>query len=196
MWAAMADPNSIYLSVLIAGVVLTVVVGQILVRSGRPFLEDVFDRPETVSSVTRLLVVLFHLIVLGVIALVATIDVTFDNPLETIVVRLGFVLLVLGGAHAGTLLVLARLRKRRHEQILLDEMNAQAEQARRGRAQPFDNQGIGSPRAYTNPSAGHTQSYAGQPYSGRTQPGQPYTGQRSDPGGDHPAIEPGSSQGR
>lgn len=178
MWAAMADPNSIYLSVLIAGVVLTIVIGQILIRSGRPFLEDVFDRPETASSVTRLLVVLFHLVVLGVIALVATIDVTFDNPLETIVVRLGFVLLVLGGAHAGTLLVLARLRKRRHEQILLDEMNAQAEQARRGRAQPFDNKGIGSPRAHTNPAAGQTQTY-------------PYSGQRSDPG-DYPVIEPGS----
>ncbi|HEY2724366.1 MAG TPA: hypothetical protein VGI84_06745 [Pseudonocardiaceae bacterium] len=183
----MADSNSIYLMVLATGVVLTVVVGQILVRSGRPFLEDVFDRPETVASVTRLLVVLFYLVVLGVIALVATIDVTFNNPVETMVVRLGFVLLVLGVVYAGTLLVLARLRKRRHEQMLLDEMNAQAEQARRARPQPFDAQGVGAPRAHTNPTAGQT-------YPGRAAyEGQPQSGQQ--PTGEYPAIEPGS-QGR
>lgn len=183
----MTNPDGIYLTVLIVGVVLTIVVGQILVRSGRPFLEDVFDSPETVASVTRLLVVLFHLIVLGVIALVATIDVTFANWVETIVVRLGFVLLVLGAAHGGTLLVLARLRKRRQEQLLLDEMNAQAEQARRARPQPFDAQGVGAPRAHTNPTAGQT--YPGRP----DYEGQPQSGQQ--PTGEYPAIEPGG-QGR
>lgn len=184
MGTSMADSDSIYLTVLVVGVVLTVVIGQILIRSGRPFLEDVFARPETVSSVTRLLVVLFHLIVLGVIALVATIDVTFANPVETIVVRLGFVLLVLGAAHAGTLLVLARLRKRRHEQMLLDEMSAQAEHARRARTQPFDRQGVGAPRAHVKPTADPT-----APQGDRPDPS------RNDPGDTYPAIEPGG-QGR
>lgn len=182
MWASMANPDGIYLTVLLVGVVLTVVVGQILVRSGRPFLADVFARPETVSSVTRLLVVLFHLVVLGVIALVATIDVTFDNAVETVVVRLGFVLLVLGAAHGGTLLLLARLRKRRHEQLLLDEMNAQAEQARRDRVRP--RQGIGAPRAYTDPAAEASPTHRG-----------PTPHPPPDPGDTYPAIEPGG-QGR
>jgi hypothetical protein len=131
----MADPTSVYLSVLVIGVVLTVVVGQILLRSGRPFLEDVFEQPQRVESVTRMLVVLFHLVVLGVVALVATIDVTFDSAVETVAARLAFVLLVLGAAHAGTLLVLARLRRRRREQLLFDEMNAMAGEARRGSTQ-------------------------------------------------------------
>lgn len=129
MWSAMADPVSTYLTVLLIGIVLTVVVGQILVRGGRPIVEDAFREPETARSVTRLLVVLFHLVVLGVIALVATIDVTFDHPVQTIVVRLGFVLLVLGAAYAGTLFVLARLRARRRVQMLLA---AQEEQRQAG----------------------------------------------------------------
>ncbi|MGH3903969.1 MAG: hypothetical protein ACRDTE_07260 [Pseudonocardiaceae bacterium] len=120
-----------YLTVLFFGIVLTVVVGQILIRSGRPFLEDVFREPDTARSVTRLLVVLFHLVVLGVIALVATLDVTFDHPVQTIVVRLGLVLLVLGVAYAGTLFALARLRARRRVQLLL----AEQEQVRQAGAQ-------------------------------------------------------------
>lgn len=127
MWSTMGT----YLTVLFLGIVLTIVVGQILIRSGRPFLADVFREPETARSVTRLLVVLFHLVVLGMIALVATIDVTLAHPIQTIVVRLGLVLLVVGAAYAGTLFVLARLRARRRGQMLL----AEQEQARQAGAQ-------------------------------------------------------------
>lgn len=130
----MDDPLNVYLTVLFIGVGLTLVVGQILVRSGRPFLEDVFRSPGTASSVTRLLVVLFHLVVLGIIALIASIDITLDHPVQTIVVRTGLVLLVLGMAYAATLLVLARLRARRRDQLLTDEHNAQVERAQQAQA--------------------------------------------------------------
>ncbi|HEY2766381.1 MAG TPA: hypothetical protein VGJ13_20575 [Pseudonocardiaceae bacterium] len=140
----MEDQAGSYFVVLFVGIALTVVVGQILVRSVRPFLEDVFQQPETSTSVTRLLVVLFHLVVLGVIALVATIDITLSHPIQTIVVKLGLVLLVLGAAHAGTLLVLTRLRARRRVQMLLDEKSAQAEQIRQARAQQHGHQGLGA----------------------------------------------------
>lgn len=151
----MVDPVSTYLTVLFVGIVLTVVVGQILIRSGRPFLEDVFPEPETARSVTRLLVVLFHLVVLGVIALVATIDITLDHPIQTIVVRFGLVLLVLGGAHAGTLFVLARLRARRRLQLRLDERNAQVEQARQAQEQQYAPPGMAAsyPNSQPPPSA-------------------------------------------
>lgn len=152
-----------YFVVLFIGVVLTVVVGQILVRSARPFLQDVFQRPESAASVTRLLVVLFHLVVLGVIALVATIDITLDHPFQTIVVRVGLVLLVLGAAHAGTLLILARLRERRRIQLSLEEQAAEAEQARQDRAQQRDHQGTGAPLGSTE-----AELYPGiEPGSGR-----------------------------
>lgn len=140
-----------YLTVLFLGVVLTIVVGQFLIRSGRPFLADVFREPETARSVTRLLVVLFHLVVLGVIALVATIDVTLAHPIQTIVVRLGLVLLVVGAAYAGTLFVLARLRARRRGQMLL------AEQERsRAQGQQYGHQGQGGQYPNTHPSAADT----------------------------------------
>lgn len=135
---------NVYLAVLLIGIALTVVVGQILIRSARPFLQDAFKKPESAASVTRLLVVLFHLVVLGVIALVATIDITLDHPVQTIVVRLGLVLLVLGAAYAGTLLLLTRLRERRRVQMSIDE---QAEQARQHRAQQYGgHQGAADPR--------------------------------------------------
>ncbi|MGH4015507.1 MAG: hypothetical protein ACRDSL_16610 [Pseudonocardiaceae bacterium] len=155
----MTDPVGIYLTVLFIGIVLTIIVGQILVRSGRPFLEDVFAERETADSVTRLLVVLFHLVVLGVIALVATIDITLDHPIQTIVVRLGLVLLVLGAAYAGSLFVLARLRSRRQTQMLLDEQSAQAEQARQAWAQQYGQPGVDP--SHTHP---HTHPPAAQTY--------------------------------
>lgn len=145
MWPTMADPLNIYLTVLFIGIGLTVVVGQILIRSGRPFLEDVFPNRETASSVTQLLVVLFHLIVLGVIALIASIDVTLDHPVQTIVVRTGLVLLVLGVAYAATLLVLARLRSRRREQLLTDEHNAQVDRAQEAQAHQHGQPEYGQP---------------------------------------------------
>lgn len=142
MWSAMGNPVGTYLTVLFIGIALTVVVGQILIRSGRPFLEDVFRERETARSVTRLLVVLFHLIVLGVIALVATINITLAHPIQTIVVRLGLVLLVVGVAYGGTLLVLTRLRARRRMQMRLDERASQAEQARQAQPPQYGPQGM------------------------------------------------------
>lgn len=156
----MVDPVSTYLTVLFLGIVLTIIVGQILIRSGRPFLEDVFPEPETARSVTRLLVVLFHLVVLGVIALVATIDITLAHPIQTIVVRFGLVLLVLGAAHAGTLFVLTRLRARRRMQLRLDERNAQAEQVRQAQAQQYGPQGVAAPYPHNQPPP-PAQSYPG-----------------------------------
>ncbi|HEU0127553.1 MAG TPA: hypothetical protein VFQ48_02970, partial [Pseudonocardiaceae bacterium] len=143
------------LTVLFIGIGLTVVVGQILVRSGRPFLEDVFPHRETASSVTQLLVVLFHLIVLGIIALVASIPVNLEHqPIQTIVVRIGLILLVLGVAYGSTLLLLARLRARRREQLLTDEHNAQVERAQQVQAQQHGQPGGAyPPAAQTYPPA-------------------------------------------
>ena len=153
----MTDPASTYLTVLFIGIALTVGVGQILIRSGRPFLEDVFRERETARSVTRLLVVLFHLIVLGVIALVATIDITLEHPVQTIVVRLGLVLLVVGAAYGGTLLLLTRLRTRRRMQMRLDARVMQAEQAQQAQVPQYGPQGLGAqyppgPTAQTYPA--------------------------------------------
>lgn len=102
-----AGGDGTYVLVLILGIVLTVAVGQILIRTGQAFLDEVFNDPNTARSVNRLLAVLFHLVVLGVLALISTIEVPVEGVLQTVVTKLGVVLLVLGAAHGSTMIVLA-----------------------------------------------------------------------------------------
>lgn len=111
--------TSAYVAFLILTIALTLLVGQLLIRSGRPFLEEVFDDKKVAASVTRLLAVLFHLLVLGVLALISTIDVPVEGAVQAVVTKLGVVLLILGVAQAGTMMVLAKLRERRLAQDLM-----------------------------------------------------------------------------
>ena len=105
-----------YLVLLVTGTALTLLVGQLLIRSGQVYLEQVFDDQRLATSVNRLLAVLFHLVMLGVLALISTIDVPVDGTTQAVVTKLGVVLLVLGAGHAATLLGLSRLRDRRRAQ--------------------------------------------------------------------------------
>ena len=68
-----------------------------------------------------MLVAFFHLLVLGVIALVSTIDVGAESFVELIVKKTGWVLLVLAVAHGITMIILTRLRNQWREQQLLAE---------------------------------------------------------------------------
>jgi len=110
-----------YIAFLVIGVGLTVLVGQLLIRSGRPYLEEVFGDRKVAMSVTRLLAVLFHLLVLGVLALISVIDVPVDGTMQAMVIKLGIMLLILGAAQGGTMIVLSRLRERRLAQQLVLE---------------------------------------------------------------------------
>lgn len=110
-----------YVAFLVIGVGLTLLVGQMLMRSGRPYLEEVFGDRKVATSVTRLLAVLFHLLVLGLIALISVVDIPVDGTLQAMVTKLGIVLLILGAAQGGTLIVLSKLRERRLAQQLVME---------------------------------------------------------------------------
>jgi hypothetical protein len=124
-----------YLLIVVLGFILTIVVGQILMRSGIGFLRDVFDSEETAVSTNRLLGVLFHLIALGFLALISTYR-PFDvqGRVQIVVTQLGGVMLVLGVLHGLALLLLARVRNRRRSETIESEMTAQYEQQRRARA--------------------------------------------------------------
>jgi hypothetical protein len=126
--------TTVYLVVIILGTIATLVVGQVLMRSGQAFLRDVFDDDTVATSTTRLLSVLFHLVALGFLALISTWD-PFQIPgvVQTIITKLGGVLLVLGILHGGTLLVLARVRNRRRAQGIEESMTQQYDQQRRAR---------------------------------------------------------------
>lgn len=115
----MDDNLNAYLAFLVLGTGLTLLVGQMLIRSGRPYLQEVFAEPKVADSVTKLLAVLFHLLVLGVLALISTIDVPVEGTVQAVVTKLGVVLLVLGIAQGGTMLVLSKLRERRLAQELM-----------------------------------------------------------------------------
>lgn len=113
-----------YVFYLIAAVLLTVAVGQVLLRRGQPFLEEVFQSHETARSLNTLLSVLFHLLTLGVLALLSTIDVP-------IVTKFGFALVVVGIAYGISMLVLLRIRERRRQDQLFER---RAEQRQRSQA--------------------------------------------------------------
>ena len=101
-------------------------VGRLLFHSGRVYLEELFDDVRLASSVNALLAVLFHLVVLGILGIISTMDVPVDGQVQTVVTKLGVVLLILGVAHGSVMLGLGRLRTSRAEQQLLKTFPAGA----------------------------------------------------------------------
>jgi hypothetical protein len=123
-----------YLLIVIVGGLITLVVGQILMRSGIGFLRDVFDSEDAAVSANRLLGVLFHLVALGFLALISTYR-PFDveGRVQIVVTQLGGVLLLLGVLHGLALLLLARIRSKRRDESIETAMTSQYEQQRRAR---------------------------------------------------------------
>lgn len=109
----MYDETAQYLILLVVSVGLTFFVGQLLARAGEPFLREVFHDLKVTRSVNLLLSVLFHLITLGVLAIISVADFGNEKMLQTFVVKLGVVLLTLGAAYGISMLVLIRVRERR-----------------------------------------------------------------------------------
>lgn len=103
----------VYLSVSIA---LTIWVAHTLHKNGRVFLVDVFHGNESLAdSVNHLLVVGFYLINLGWICLMLKLGYDISSPkegIEALSVKVGTVLLVLGGMHFFNLFLFSRMRRR------------------------------------------------------------------------------------
>lgn len=106
--------TGMYITLLVVSIGLTFGVGRLLVTAGKPFLQEVFQDEKVTRSVNLLLSVLFHLITLGVLAIISVVEIVGnDDPFQTLVARLGVVLLVLGIAYGISMLVLIRVRERR-----------------------------------------------------------------------------------
>jgi hypothetical protein len=114
-----------YLLVLTLGTILTVAVGTVLRRSGQALLGEAYPEPRA-TGLARLVSVGYHLFALGVLAVISTVEVPVDGLVQTVVTKLGVVLLVLGGAYAGTLIVLGRLRDAQVEATLEEQYTAAA----------------------------------------------------------------------
>lgn len=115
------DTNG-YLAFLVIGVVLVLIDGAIVYRSGRALLGEAYPDPRGSRSMAQLVTVLFHLVVLGVLALISTIDVNTGSQVQNVVVKLGVVLLVLGLAHGATMAILSRVRDRLRDEHVTDEL--------------------------------------------------------------------------
>ncbi|HEY2195357.1 MAG TPA: hypothetical protein VGH76_24075 [Actinomycetospora sp.] len=100
-----------YLLIVVIGLIVTVIVGRILMRTGLGFLRDVFGDQDVAQSITRLLGVGFHLVALGFLALISTWQpFTVQGTVQLVVTRVGGILLFLGVLHVITLIVLTRVR--------------------------------------------------------------------------------------
>src|SRR5437763_15420263 len=81
-----------YATFLILGVLIILVDGQILYRGGLGYLRKVYAN-DSGRSVMQLVSVLFHLTVLGALALISMVNVSTGLPVRDLVVKLGVVLL-------------------------------------------------------------------------------------------------------
>ena len=110
-----------YVTFLALGVVLVLIDGQLISRSGRGYLRKVYE-PEEVRSMIHLVSGLFHLVVLGLLALISLINVDTGLPIRDVVVKLGVLLLLLAVAHGFTLTILMKIRDRRWQEQMSDEI--------------------------------------------------------------------------
>jgi hypothetical protein len=111
------DPKAwMDLGYLATSVGLTAWVAHVLFRNGQVFLDDALGNERLAKSVNHLLVVGFYLLNLGyatVAIRVANSAATVTDAIETLSVKIGLVLLVLGAVHFFNLYVLSRFRRRR-----------------------------------------------------------------------------------
>lgn len=115
--------TGMYVTLLVVAIALTFMVGRLLVTAGEPFLQEVFHDTKVTRSVNLLLSVLFHLITLGVLAIISVADIAGgQEPLQTFVVKLGVVLIVLGVAYGISMLVLIRVRERRRSDQISEQV--------------------------------------------------------------------------
>ena len=105
-----------YLVYLAISIALTVWVAHTLHKNGRVFLVDVFHGNEPLAdSVNHLLVVGFYLINLGYVSLALKLGYSLTSAqegIEALSVKVGMVLLVLGGMHFFNLFIFSRMRHR------------------------------------------------------------------------------------
>src|SRR5438128_5179342 len=105
-----------YLLYLAISIALTIWVAHTLHKNGRIFLVEVFHGNEPLAdSVNHLLVVGFYLINLGFVSLMLKLGykiASAQEGIEALSVKVGTVLLVLGGMHFFNLFIFSRMRRR------------------------------------------------------------------------------------
>jgi hypothetical protein len=124
-----------YALILFLGVIIVLVDGQLILRTSAGYLSDAYADPHRARQVSGLTTVLFHLVMLGVVLLVAATGVSTDAGIAPILFRIGVLLLLTAIAHGVTMAILSRMRQQQLDsQVLESQVNAAnaASSARRG----------------------------------------------------------------
>lgn len=106
----------LYSLYLVLTILLTIWVARTLFRNGKPFLIDIFHgNAELAQAVNNLLLVGFYLVNVGYAVYTLRILETITTPrilIEVLSLKLGAIILILGGMHFGNMIIFFRLRKR------------------------------------------------------------------------------------
>lgn len=114
-------------SSLVVFVVSSVVVfldGQIIRAKGRTYLRAVYPNPDVAESINLLIAVLFHLLALGVLALLVAPPAGSQSLIRAIATKFGLALLVVAVSHAAAMLTLSKVRARHVETQLQQHLVA------------------------------------------------------------------------
>ncbi|HXB94820.1 MAG TPA: hypothetical protein VNU70_06670 [Puia sp.] len=107
---------TLYADYLILTVILTIWVARTLFRNGKVFLIDIFHgNKELAQAVNNLLLVGFYLVNLGYAVYTLRVEYAINDTrqlIEELSVKIGAIILILGGMHFFNMLVFFKLRKR------------------------------------------------------------------------------------
>lgn len=117
-----------YLLILIIGVVIVLVDGQLIIRNSPSYLRDIYRDAQQARRVSGLVAVFFHLVMFGLVALVASVGLPPDVGIRSVLVRVGVLLLLTAAGHMVAIVALSRLREQRSSAELA---SAQLEARRR-----------------------------------------------------------------
>jgi hypothetical protein len=134
-----------YLVLLFIGVLIVIVDGQFIMRNSPAYLAQVYGaRPA--RRLASLVAVFFHLVMLGLVALVAAFGLGPDPTVQTLISRIGVILLLTALGHALTMSILSRLRTEQEStEIAEAQLARQQEVMARGKASTPSARG-GAPR--------------------------------------------------
>ena len=103
--------SGIYLVILAVGVAVVAIDGQLILRKAPAYLDEVYEDRARSRKVTAMVVALFHLIMLGLVALVSSVGLAADAGIQSVLARIGVMLLLTALGHGITMVVLSRLRE-------------------------------------------------------------------------------------
>ena len=126
--------SSPYLLVLLIGAVIVLLDGQLILRKSPAYLDEVYQNPARSRQLSALVTLLFHLVMLGFVALVASVGLGADPGPRAIIARTGVMLLLTAVGHAATMAILSRLRDQQLSTQIAETQLAESQAAQHERA--------------------------------------------------------------